>query len=405
MSIIELLPPMLSGDKLNEALGVFPSYDETIRFKTATERLIALQDIYNLYVPSSMGREIYTKLYLSLIRSLQKKQTILAIRQASENSHRIRQQGFESIIGGADSFTIIGSSGIGKSSAISRASSILLETPILEVEGTKLITCLIVQCPADTSVKGLLLEILRKADEILESRYYSEALRAKSTIDVLIGTVSQVALNHLGLIVIDEIQNVVASKSGKTIIGTLTQLINNSGVSIVMVGTPSCEDFFASEMVLARRSVGLTYCEMCFGDEYIEFINTLLKYNYVQSPVEKSEALYMWLYSHTGGNRALTVQLVHDSQELAIMSGSERLDIASLNQAFEQRMSLLHDYVKPDSKKYAPPKKTKKLFAEVDDTVDLPHKISDISMSAKRINVDVVSALKENGIQVIEVSL
>lgn len=405
MSIIELLPPMLSGDKLNEVLGVFPSYDETIRFKTATERLIALQDIYNLYVPSSMGREIYTKLYLSLIRSLQKKQTIIAIRQASENSRRIRQQGFESIIGGADSFTIIGSSGIGKTSAISRASSIILETPILEVEDTKILTCLNVQCPADTSVKGLLLEILRKADEILESRYYSEALRAKSTIDVLIGTVSQVALNHLGLIVIDEIQNVVTSKNGKTIIGTLTQLINNSGVSIVMVGTPSCEEFFTSEMVLARRSVGLSYSEMCYGEEYIGFIKILLKYNYTQTPVEMSEAIFMWLYSHTGGNRALTVQLVHDSQEIAIMSGSERLDIASLNQAFEQRMTLLHDYIKPDSKKYTPLKKNVKKFVEVDTNADLPQKIADVSLSAKRINVDVVSALKEYGIQVIEVSV
>lgn len=405
MSIIELLPPMLSGDKLNEALGVFPSYDETIRYKTATERLIALQDIYNLYVPSSMGREIYTKLYLSLIRSLQKKQTIIAIRQASENSRRIRQQGFESIIGGADSFTIIGSSGIGKTSAISRASSIVLETPTLEVEDTKILTCLNVQCPADTSVKGLLLEILRKADEILESRYYSEALRAKSTIDVLIGTVSQVALNHLGLIVIDEIQNVVTSKNGKTIIGTLTQLINNSGVSIVMVGTPSCEEFFTSEMVLARRSVGLSYSEMCYGEEYIGFIKFLLKYNYTQTPVEMSEAIFMWLYSHTGGNRALTVQLVHDSQEIAIMSGSERLDIASLNQAFEQRMTLLHDYIKPDRQKYTPSKKNVKKFVEVDTNADLPQKIADVSLSAKRINADVVSALKEYGIQVIEVSV
>ncbi len=131
MSIIELLPPMLSGNKLDEALSVSPSYDNNIPLKSVPERLVALQDIYNVFVPNTMGREIYTKLYLSLIRSLQKKQTILAIRQASENAHRIRQQGFESIIGGADSFTIIGSSGIGKSSAISRASSILLETPIL----------------------------------------------------------------------------------------------------------------------------------------------------------------------------------------------------------------------------------------------------------------------------------
>lgn len=52
--------------------------------------------------------------------------------------------------------------------------------------------------------------------------------------DTLIGTVSQVALNHIGLLIIDEIQNVV-NKNGKAIIGTLTQLINNSGLSIVKI--------------------------------------------------------------------------------------------------------------------------------------------------------------------------
>ena len=37
---------------------------------------------------------------------------------------------------------------------------------------TKIIPCLIVQCPFDSSVKGLLFEILRKVDETLESNYY-----------------------------------------------------------------------------------------------------------------------------------------------------------------------------------------------------------------------------------------
>ena len=83
---------------------------------------------------------------------------------------------------------------------------------------------MIVQTPFDSSVKGLLLEILRVVDEKLGSKYYSNALRTKSTIDMLIGAVSQVALNHIGLLVVDEIQHVVNHKHGKTLIGCLTQL-------------------------------------------------------------------------------------------------------------------------------------------------------------------------------------
>lgn len=72
---------------------------------------------------------------------------------------------------------------------------------------------------------------------------------------MLIGTVSQASLNHVGLLVVDEIQNVVDSRYGKALVSMLTQLINNSGISICMVGTPICEIFFEKEVQLARRAL------------------------------------------------------------------------------------------------------------------------------------------------------
>ncbi len=403
MKIVEVMPPMLNGDKLTEALQIYPEYDVDISTRPATERLIALQDIYNIYVPSAMSREIYSKLYLSLLRSLQKKQTIMATRQHSENARIIRQKSFESIVGGADSYTIIGGSGIGKSSAVSRAISILMKEPILEFNGGKLIPCLLVQCPADTSVKGLLLEILRKVDEYLDSSYYSQAIRAKSTVDTLIGSVSQVALNHLGLLIIDEIQGLVTHKNGKTVIATLTQLINNAGLSIVMVGTPECEPFYSSEKVLARRAVGLSYREMEYTEEYKAFVDILLRYNYTQNPIAVSETLYSWLYAHSDGNVAITVQLIHDGQEIAILNEIEVLDISTLNMAFEKRMRLLHDYIKPDKITYSPPKKSRKSITEVNSSAEVPITIAELSLFAKRTNKSIVSELKANGFYITEV--
>ena len=259
--IIKQIPPMLCGDELISALSVFPEYDANIRHESQSVRLMALSDVYNLYIPSQMSIEVYNKLYLSLIRSLQKKRTKTATRQQYENFRAIKGKTYDGIIGGADSFTIIGASGIGKSSAISRAVSLIGGDAVIEVENpyTKVIPCVSVQCPFDSSVKGLLLEILRKVDEALGSDYYSHAIRARATTDMLIGCVSQVALNHIGLLIVDEIQNVANSKNGKHLIGALTQLINNSGISICMVGTPESAEFFESAMQLARRSVGLRW--------------------------------------------------------------------------------------------------------------------------------------------------
>jgi len=281
--VLKTMPEMVMGQALDEKLCILPEYDKTIRQKSIPERLIALQDIYQIFIPNKMSREIYSKLYLSLLRSIQKKQSIFAVRQYRENSKMIRQKSYESIIGGSDSFTIIGPSGIGKSSAVSRAINILTEVPVLNLGNTNVIACLQVQAPADSSVKGLLLEILRKADEMLQTNYHQNAMKSHPTVDMLIGSVSQVALNHIGLLIVDEIQNVVNSKNGKTVIGTLTQLINNSGVSICMVGTPESTVFFDQAMMLARRSLGLNYTMMEYGEEFREFCKVLLGYCYVQN--------------------------------------------------------------------------------------------------------------------------
>ena len=178
--VIHILPPMKSGAELLSALEVLPEYDNSVCDSDASIRLMALSDLYRIYVPNQMSLETYSKLYLALLRSLQKKGTKLAVQQQNQNFKAIMQQEYSGIMGGSDSFTIIGSSGIGKSSAISRAITLITENRVIETENpyTKIIPCICVQCPFDSSVKGLLLEILRKVDEVIESKYYQNALRA-----------------------------------------------------------------------------------------------------------------------------------------------------------------------------------------------------------------------------------
>lgn len=404
--IISIMPKMLTGEELDKALEVLPEYHNSIREKSVPERLVALQDIYRVFIPSAMSREIYTKMYLSLLRSLQKKQSILAVRQYSENSKMIRQKSYESIIGGSDSFTIIGESGIGKSSAVSRVVNILTESPVIEINNSKVIPCLQVQAPADSSIKGLLLEILRKADEVLETKYHENAIRSRSTTDMLIGTVSQVALNHIGLLIVDEIQNVVNSKSGRNIVGALTQLINNSGVSIAMVGTPECTLFFEQAFMLARRSLGLNYSAMEYTDEFKNFCKILLGYCYVKEPPAIDETMLLWLYNHSSGNVSVVVSLIHDAQEMAILEGTERLDISILSKAFDSRMTMLHDFLTPEKTKASPPKKKKAERLEVrENYIGDNISILEISSNAKKSGCNIISELKKMGIEILEVAI
>lgn len=412
--ILSFLPEMKSGKELASAMAILPEYKDSVRNENQAVRLMALSDLYRVYIPSAMSLEIYSKLYLTLLRSLQKKGTKIAVRQHYENFKAIKQQEYNCIMGGSDSFTIIGTSGIGKSSAISRTISLIAENRIIEIEKPylKIVPCIIVQCPWDSSVKGMLLEILRKVDEVLETKYYDNAVRARATTDMLIGVVSQVALNHIGLLVVDEIQNVVNSKNGKSLIGSLTQLINNSGISICMVGTPESTVFFESAMQLARRSLGLNYGVMEYGAEFIGICKILYSYQYVQQRTQITDAVIEWLYEHSSGVVSIVVSLIHDAQEVAILSGKEILNLETLNEAYQKRLSLLHEYINPTITHNQQASKTKpkrknpaaNLTGKSELKVNIQKSLVDLVSRAKTENLDIVSLIQEH-FTVVEVAI
>lgn len=397
--ILKLIPEMKAGDALISALSVLPAYDENIRSQNEAVRLIALSDLYRIYIPSPMTTEIYSKLYLALLRSLQKKMSKTAVIQQNQNHRAIQQQEYTGIMGGSDSFTIIGNSGIGKSSAISRSLSLLQAGGIIETQKpyVKIIPCVVVQCPFDSSVKGLLLEILRKVDEVLETDYYKNALKIRVTTDMLIGSVSQVAINHIGLLVVDEIQNVVNSKHGKSLVGMLTQLINNSGISICMVGTPESSLFFEQAMQLARRSLGLQYQSLECDRYFYDFCCTLFSYQYTKHKAEITDAIINWLYEHSGGIVSVVVSLIHDAQEIAILNGKEILSIETLNEAYKKRLSMLHGYIEPTikhRKQTATKKKAKPEPPQIQSDITDDFSIVELAATAKVNNSDIVNLLK-----------
>jgi hypothetical protein len=396
--LLAKMPPMLSGAALRDMLAVLPEYDPDIQSAPASQRLIALEDLYRLYIPSEMSAEIYTKLYLATLRSLRKKNTITAVKQYNQNHRAIIQQPSVGIMGGSDSFTVIGPSGIGKSSAISRSIALVSDNKIIELRSpySKVIPCLVVQTPYDSSVKGLLLEILRKIDERIDTEYYKHALKIRSTTDILIGAVSNACINHVGLLVCDEIQHVVNSKHGKALVGMLTQLINNSGVSVCMVGTPESSRFFEQAFQLARRSLGLQYGAMSYGESFYLFCQTLFGYQYTQETAELSDAIAEWLYSHSGGNVSVVVSLYHDTQELAIMSGRESVDIHALDEAYEKRLSFLHGFLENKARPQSHTGRVKSSIQlpELAD-VEVEMSVSDMVAMSKAQQMDIVNLLTE----------
>ena len=92
-----------------------------------------------------------------------------------------------------------------------------------------------------------------------------------------------------------------------------------------MVGTPESAVFFEQAMQLARRSLGLRYDVMEYGEDFKTFCEVLYSYQYVRQRTEITNGITEWLYEHTSGNISVVVSLIHDAQEIAILNGREVL--------------------------------------------------------------------------------
>lgn len=407
MNIMQMIPKMLVGDELMEALKVVPDYDEAIRIKSQAERLLALDNITSIYLPSIMGCEIYSKMYLTMAHSLKKKVSRDAIKQQNRNALAIKNKAssFGGILGGMDCCSIIGESGIGKSLSIERAVELLKGNEIIELEETKIIPIIIIQCPFDCSTKSLLLSICKKIDEALGTNYYDMQIRAKAAINIMILSVGQMLINHCCLLVIDEIQNLVKHKAGSQLVTSLTQLLNEAGVGIVMVGTPEIVPFFEGADYLARRAIGLCYSRCAYDDYFFNFCNEIWKYQYVSNTSEITDTINHYLYEHSAGKLSNVIFLFYTAQEISILNGRECIDMEALEEAY-QRMQMLHSYIEPEIRVKAKTsvrkkKNSKKIIEEknlgvpCDARITTDFSFKEATKISKKNNIDIFELLEE----------
>ena len=410
--LLEKIPSLLMGDELEQGLTYLPKYDPCICKADANIRLMELDRLSEIYIPSQMTYEIYSKIYLSMLHSLYKKQSIDAVRQGNLNHRGMQGAKYNSILGGSDSFSIIGKSGIGKSTAIAKSIEISGGMEIISLQNpyTNIIPCINIQCPHDCSIKGLLLSILGEVDMTIGTNYRESAIKSKASIDVLIGMVAQVSLNHILLIVVDECQNICRNKNGVCLVSAITQLINSSGIAICLVGLPETENLFQREMHLARRSIGLSYLELPCDDYFIRFCEIIYSYQYVAKPSAITPEILETLYQCSNGVIGLVVSLIIESQQTAVLSGKEELTKEIILNTFHTRMKNLQNFIDighPKAKQTSTFPKEKPVLGKTK-TAEAGIKgatIKQLVQQSKESDASIVELLKASDIQVMEVAI
>ena len=205
---------------------------------------------------------------------------------------------------------------------------------------------LVVQTPHDGSVKAMILDIYLQLDALMGTSYQHYALAHNLTLDVLVSQLNQIVrINHVGLLVIDELQNIAYRKHGIRFINFLVQLINGAGVSICMVGTPRVLHVLQQEFRSARRTTGLIYDRLPDDKEFALLLHGLWHYQYTRFATDLTPEMQSWLYRKTQGIPDVLVKLLYNAQKLCILDGREKLDLEVFESAFLKNLGMDSDYM------------------------------------------------------------
>ena len=320
---IEALPPMLSGKDLIHALAVIPPYSNGDRDRSTGERLQLLSSLYEFYQPLSMTIDLYCEIHTAMLHCYGQ---YTAQREAAafQNGYSLMHgNALAAAIGGGNSFSVVGVSGLGKSTALQRVLSLYPQViEHTEYHGKKFychqIPYLVVQTPHDASIKALILDIYLQIDSLIGTCYQKDALSRRLSIDVLVSQLNQIVrVNHIGLLVIDELQNIAYRKSdgGIRFLNFLVHLINGAGVSVCMVGTPRVLQVLQQEFRAARRTTGLVYDRLPNDREFSLLLHGLWHYQYTQYATDLTPELANWLYRKTQGIPDILAKLLYNYQK------------------------------------------------------------------------------------------
>ena len=143
----------------------------------------------------------------------------------------------------------------------------------------------------------------------------------------------------------------------------------------------------------------------------MEFCGTLFSYQYVSKPSRITPGLVELLYECSGGILALVVSIIMEAQQIAILTGKEKLDRETILLAYEERLKNVQDFVKMDVKKgkqAAPAAKKGRIVKPKEITQKDPDArvlVSDILGGPDAKGMDAVGLLAGKGILIEEVAV
>lgn len=331
------LPAIKSDDEWLEQLAVAPAFDDSQLADEAYIRSYYVAGLKDFFVPAERGRHLARRLDQLLRHGLTSRHPLTgdhfrllqrdyAEAQRAGTAKRLVFSKLRPIC----SFSLIGVSGMGKSTTTEAVLAAYPQYILHKDLDLHQLVWLKVECPKDGSVKELALNIVRAFDGVLGTAH-SPKLARNVTVDMLMSLVKQLARAHyLGVLVLDELQNVSVRKSGgrEELMNFFQELVNELKLPLVVLGTFKARAVVQLDARHSRRAGvmgGATWRPLARGAEFDMLIETLWSFQWLREPGVLVDAFKDMVYAETQGVVAFIVDMFLVCQLHALSHGKETL--------------------------------------------------------------------------------
>lgn len=337
------MPEMLSLADFNSETRSFPKLPANLPTMTNEERRQTLPLLSSIFVPLDYAYALYDQLYRA-VRSTYSTRTMLE--EIRQTNALFRGSALNDYSTQAATGSILGVPGVGKTSTIKR--SLATMPQVIEHQEymgkpffCKQVLYLAAECPSDCSVKALAFNLVAALDQAVGSNYLHQLTSLRSVATSALATqVKILCLTHrVGLILIDEIQNVVetARKNHqiKPLVKFMVELTNDTCTSVYFVGTPIAEELFTSQEHLKRRTRGIRLLPFKPDRTYRDFLQAIWPYQLTPQTTPLTDQLTNKLFDWSGGIPAYVVKIFQESQAQALLQGRSCIDGKIMQKAID----------------------------------------------------------------------
>ncbi|MCL6598519.1 MAG: ATP-binding protein [Alicyclobacillus macrosporangiidus] len=361
--LIEALPPIQSKESAYRSLMNLPALLEHERELEPQFRFHCVLRLKTFFQPLPRHLDLEQRLSRVIREGYLARNPLRAeYARRLQNGYKIIQSGhydvsYQDVPSTSAGFTIIGVSGMGKTTALERvlkmypqviAHSTYQDHPLSMYQ----VTWLKLDCPHDGSIKGLCVAFFRKVDELLGSNNYQKFGSPRQSVDMMMAHMQQIANSiNLGVLVIDEIQHLSHAKSGgaQQMLNFFVTLVNTIGVPVVLIGTPKAMSVLQSEFRQARRGSGqgdMIWERLRFDKEWDLFVSGLWRYSWLETPPELTDGFKQVLYDESQGILDVAVKLFMLSQLRLIGRREEVLTPEFISKVAKEDLQLIQPMIR-----------------------------------------------------------